>query len=228
MCNESPPLKSNACIVAELERLADAGGLWRLEETASCRNPECGNHGRSIARHPEAYIRRGRPASGNGQYFQCRAYGRRRLVSHPVRLHAEHQTLAADVLSRIANKSPVRGTGRGVRLRSMKTYYPIVDFIYSRCRAYSGAVDRALIDGTLRLPKAIVLETDGQDYTPNWSVTPKECSRNWWSTACAPRSCLECSAPAARRFSSGLMRSVRSRSSLHNRRLVTRSHEGRN
>ena len=168
VCNESPPLKSNACIVAELERLADAGGLWRLEETASCRNPECGNHGRSIARHPEAYIRRGRPASGNGQYFQCKACGRKRLVSHPVRLHAEHQTLAADVLSRIANKSPVRGTGRGVRLKSMKAYYPIVDFIHSRCRAYSGAVDRALIDGTLRLPKDIVVETDGQDYTLNW------------------------------------------------------------
>ena len=26
-CNESPPLKSNPCIVAEIERLADAGGL---------------------------------------------------------------------------------------------------------------------------------------------------------------------------------------------------------
>ena len=169
VCNESPPLKSNACIVAEIERLADAGGLWRLVETVSCRNSACANHGHSIARHPEAYIRRGRPASGSGQYFQCRVCGRKVLVSLPIRLHAEHQTLAADVLSRIANKSPVRGTGRGVRLKSMKAYYPIVDFIHSRCRAYSGAVDRALIDGTLRLPKDLVLETDGQDYTLNWT-----------------------------------------------------------
>jgi len=168
-CNESPPLKSNACIVAEIKRLVDAGGLWRLEETTSCRNPACGNHSRSIALHPEAYIRRGRPATGNGQYFQGKACGRKVLVSHPVRQLADHQTLAADVLGRIANKSPVRGTGRGVRLKSMKAYYPVVDFIYSRCRAYSGAVDRALIDGTLRLPNDLVLETDGQDYTLNWT-----------------------------------------------------------
>ena len=168
-CSESPPLKSNACIVGEIKRLAAASGLWRLDEIASCRNAECENHGRSIARHPGAYRKRGRPASGNGRYFQCKACGRKRLVSMPVRLHEEHQSVAADVLSRIANKSPVRGTARGVRLKSMSGYYPIVDFICSRCRAYSGAVDRALIDGNVRLPKDIVLETDGQDYTLNWT-----------------------------------------------------------
>ena len=168
-CSESPPLKSNACIVGEIKRLAAASGLWRLDELASCRNAECENHGRSIARHPGAYRKRGRPASGNGRYFQCKACGRKRLVSMPVRLHAEHQSVAADVLSRIANKSPVRGTGRGVRLKSMSGYYPIVDFICSRCRAYSGAVDRALIDGNIQLPKDMVLETDGQDYTLNWT-----------------------------------------------------------
>ena len=33
----------------------------------------------------------------------------------------------------------------------MGSYYPILNFIHARCRAYSGAVDRALIDGQLRL-----------------------------------------------------------------------------
>ena len=168
-CNESPPLKSNACIIREIGRLAAASGLWRLDEIASCRNPECENHGRSIAGHPEGYRKRGRRASGNGRYFQCKACGRKRLVSMPVRLHEEHQSVAADVLSRIANKSPVRGTGRGVRLKSMGAYYPIVDFIHTRCRAYSGAVDRTLIDGNIWLSKDMVLETDGQDYTLNWT-----------------------------------------------------------
>ena len=68
-CNESPPLKSNACIVGEIERLVAASGLWRLDEIASCRNPGCENHGRSIARHPEGYRKRGRQASGNGRYY---------------------------------------------------------------------------------------------------------------------------------------------------------------
>ena len=80
VCNESPPLKSNACIVAELERLADVGGLWRLEETASCRNPECGNHGRSIARHPEASAGGACPGSAA---FRRQVYAARGGVSEP-------------------------------------------------------------------------------------------------------------------------------------------------
>lgn len=68
----------------------------------------------------------------------------RLLVSHSVHLQKTHQSLAADVFSRIANKSPVRGTGGGVRLKSTKAYYPIVDFIYSRCRACSGVTGRML------------------------------------------------------------------------------------
>jgi len=46
----------------------------------------------------------------------------------------------------------------------VSAYYPIVDIICWRCRAYSGAVDQALIDGNIRLSTDMVLETDGQEY----------------------------------------------------------------
>ena len=76
--------------------------------------------------------------------------------------------LAADVLSRIVNKAPARGTIRGSGVRSTESYYAVLRFIHSRCRALSGSIDRALIDGRLTLPEEFVTETDAQEYTLNW------------------------------------------------------------
>ena len=167
-CTDNPPVKSNESIVREIERLSDANGVWLLEESASCANEGCDNHGKTIAAHKKAYRKRGKPDSGNGQYYQCKSCGRKTLVSNPTRLHDDHRRLASDVLSRIANKSPLRGSGRGVELKSMNSYYSIINFIHNRCRAHSGAVDRALIDGRLTLPHDLTVETDGQEYTLNW------------------------------------------------------------
>ena len=108
-CSESRPRKSNACVVSEIERLSAAGGLWRLDEIASCRNPECANHGRSIARHPEAYRKRGRRASGNGRYFQCKACGRKRLAAADIQGRARRfQSLVAGSMD-VAKATAVSG-----------------------------------------------------------------------------------------------------------------------
>ena len=50
----------------------------------------------------------------------------------------------------------------------MQDYYPIVDFLHRRCRAYSGRIDRALIDGRLTLPDDMNLQTDAQICRLNW------------------------------------------------------------
>jgi len=89
-------------------------------------------------------------------------------AGEPARLHGKNRKLAADVFSRLANKSPVRGTVRGARLNSPSAYYRILDFIHRRCRAHSGAVDRAFIDGRMRLPQSMCIESDSQVYTLNW------------------------------------------------------------
>ena len=151
-CLDLPPIKSNASIRAEVERLAEASGIWTLEESTGCSNDGCGNHHRPIAFHPEEYRKRGKVKKGDGQYYECKRCGRRFLVSDPLRLHDNSRRYAVDILSRIANKSPVRGSVRGARLKSFDSYYPILDFIYRRCRAYSGRVDRALMDGRMKLP----------------------------------------------------------------------------
>lgn len=52
-CLDLPPIKRNAAIAAEVERLAGESGIWTLEESAACRNDECDNHTRQIGFHPE-------------------------------------------------------------------------------------------------------------------------------------------------------------------------------
>ena len=167
-CGDTPPIKSNTAIAAEVDRLSEESGIWRLEERAACRNGECENSARPIAFHPGEYRKRGKPKSGQGQYYQCKRCGRRTLVSDPVRLHDRNRRHAADLLGRIANKSPVRGAARGGKLRFMRDYYEIVDFLHRRCRAYSAAFDRALIDGRPNLPEDMDIQSDAQVYRLNW------------------------------------------------------------
>jgi len=167
-CGGNPPLKSNAGIAEKIERMLGSESIRRRDEIMGCADTECENHTRPVALHRKRYRKRGSPASGHGHYYECKNCGRRTLVSDPVRLQRNHQALAADIFGRIANKSPVRGAMRGSRCRSMASYYPIVDFIVSRCRACSGAIDRALIEGRRSLPKNLVIESDAQEYTLNW------------------------------------------------------------
>ena len=176
-CKDNPPIKSNASIVSEIQRLAEAGDLWTPEETASCPNPACDNHGLSVANHiwpvarrgETAYVKVGQPKNGRGQRYRCNGCGRKFSITNPIRLHDRNKRLAADIFSRIANKSPGRCAIRGSDVRSTQSYYPIVRFIHARCRSHSGAIDRAFIDGRLRLPERLVIETDAQEYTLNWT-----------------------------------------------------------
>ena len=86
---------------------------------------------------------------------------------------------------------PVRGSG----LESTASYYDILTFIRDRCQAYSGAVDRALIDGKLRLPASMNIESDNQSYTLNW---PSRLDRRNMDLSCY------CSVDAGSRFILGM------------------------
>ena len=166
-CRDNPPIKSNAAITAEIERLTDADGLLRPEEITGCRHEDCENHGLAIAFHRRRYRKDGK-VDGSRQRYECKGCGSKILLSSRTRLSDDHQRMAADVFSRIANKSPVRGTVRGSGLTSTRAYYSILAFIHDRCKAYSGAVDRALMDGRLKLPADMNIESDSQVYTLNW------------------------------------------------------------
>ncbi len=165
-CGLNPPMKSNAGVADEVVRLLGVDGIPRPEESMGCSNAECASHARPFAAHPKLYWRRGKV--DGAQCWQCKSCGRRTLASSPVRLHQRHRALAADMLSRVANKAPGRRASRGAGLKSTASYYPIVNFLLARCRERNGAVDRALMDGRLRLPRDMALESDCQVYTLNW------------------------------------------------------------
>ena len=165
-CGESPPVKSNAAIAEEIARLIETDGLWTLGERTACKNRQCHNFGHSVAHHSKEYTKRGHSASG-GQVYKCKWCHRTVVASTALRLHPRNQKRAADVFSRLANKAPKNGIVRGAELNSSSDYYSIVDFIHARCRAYSVAIDRALLDGRIQLPKSMVVESDAQSYMLN-------------------------------------------------------------
>ena len=167
-CLDLPPVRSNDSIAQEVDRLAQESGIWRIEEVMGCGNEDCENHAHPVGLHPDQYRKRGKPKSGDGQYYQCRGCGRRTLVSDCVRVGDYNKRLAVDILGRVANKAAVRCTVRGARLNSARAYYPMIDFLHRRCRAYSGSVDRAFIDGRLTLPEDMNVQSDAQVYQPNW------------------------------------------------------------
>ena len=167
-CQDNPPMKSNAGIAAEVRRMVESGGALTVEEVLACKNADCAAHGRPIASFRKAYRKKGRTSYG-AQRWQCCLCGGT-LVANPrsTRLRDGNRRLAADVFSRIANKAPVRGTARGAKLKSNTGYYTILDFIHARCRSHNGAIDRGLMDGRLRLPDEMNVQSDAQSYTLNW------------------------------------------------------------
>ena len=166
-CLDNPPMKSNACIASEFERLVDLSGIRTLEEQVACRNDQCENSNRPIGLNRSRYQKRGKAPTG-GQYYRCKACGRIMLVSDAARLRENNRRLAGDVFGRIVNKAPMRRAVNGAGLKSCSAYYRVLDFIHRRCRSYSGAFDRAMIDGRLKLPREINVEADAQVYQLNW------------------------------------------------------------
>ena len=166
-CKDNPPLRSNASIASEVQRMIGLNGFLRLEETEACRNADCANANRPIARYRTNYQKYGCAPNG-GQYYRCKACGRVMLLSARTHLRKNYRRLASDVFGRIVNKAPMRRAVNGAGLKSPGAYYRILNFIHERCQAYSGAFDRAMLDGRLQLPRELNIEADAQVYQLNW------------------------------------------------------------
>ncbi len=166
-CNGKGAIRSNAAIAEEVERIA--GYARPLEYRFACKTGGCANFGLSIGEHRHLYVKRGYYKTPENRYYQCKGCLRRVLVSHKARrIQSGNQALAADVFSRVANKSPVRRTVVGAGLKSCRDYYRIFDFIHRRCREVNGAVTRAFLNGARRLPAQMDIAIDSQSLMVNW------------------------------------------------------------
>ena len=118
-CNGKGAIRSNAAIAEEVERIADYARP--LEHRFACKTEGCANFGLSIGEHRHLYTKYGYYKTPENPYYQCKGCLRRVLVSRKApRIQAKNQARAADVFSRIANKSPIRRTAdrRAGRRRS--------------------------------------------------------------------------------------------------------------
>ena len=181
-CKEKIPIKSNTGIAAEFERITRP--CLTTTEKLACKTPECSNRGNSVGANPKLYCKAGLQSVTGEQLYRCKACKKRLLASDPVRIHPRTQHMASDLFSRVVNKSPVRGTIRGIQINCADTYYSLLDFIHRRCDQLSGIFDRRMIDGEVKLPKALKLSVDVQEYQLNW--TNKQDRRNTqFSTVCS-------------------------------------------
>ena len=166
-CRGKGAIRSNEAIAEEIERIA--GYARPLEHRFACKTRGCANQGLSIGEHRHLYVKRGYYRTPDNPYYQCKACLKRVLVSHKApRIRAGNQALAADVFSRLANKSPMRRTVVGAGLNGCRDYYRIFDFIHRRCREMNGAVTRAFLTGERRLPAAMNIALDSQSLMVNW------------------------------------------------------------
>ena len=166
-CKGKGAVRSNTAIAEEVERIADYARP--LEHRFACKTAGCANEGLSIGEHRHLYIKYGYYKVPGNPIYQCKACLRRVTVSARARrIHGRNQSLAADVFSRIANKSPMRRTVVGAGLRSCADYYTILDFIHRRCSDLNGAVTRSFLTGERRLPTQMNVAVDSQSLMVNW------------------------------------------------------------
>ena len=166
-CNGKGAVRSNAAIAEEIERIA--GYARALEYRFACKTEGCANEGLSIGEHRERYRRHGHYNTPENPYYQCKECLKRVLVSRKVpRIRDGNRALAADVFSRVANKSPMRRTVAGAGLSGNSAYYRILDFIHRRCREMNGAFTRSFLTGERRLPAAMNVAIDSQSLMVNW------------------------------------------------------------
>ena len=172
-CGEYPPLKSNAGIQEELERLY---AYLEPSSEPSCPNTACGNHGVGISAGKVAYQSFGKTAAGAKRY-RCKACGRTFADSPPAtNQRTSHKNKM--IFTLLMNKMPIRRICEAAEVNP-KTVYDKINFLHEQCLAFVAHRERKLLAG---MPiRRLYVGVDRQDYVVNW--TRREDKRNVQLTA---------------------------------------------
>jgi hypothetical protein len=160
-CGEFPPLKSNAGIVEERNRLLQ---VVQARQGPSCPVPACVNHGIPVDGAAGAYQGFGTTRSGSRRY-RCKACRKTFAVGKSTTGHKQpHKNKT--VFALLMNKSPFRRICEVADIHP-ETVYGKIDFLHDQCCAFVAARERRLLQG---LPiRRLYLATDRQDYLINWT-----------------------------------------------------------
>ena len=162
LCEEILPLRSNAGVAEELDRLVS---YLDAKPAPSCPNPACENRDRAIADTPDAYVHYGVTGAGTPRW-RCNACRKIFSVggSPTKKQRITHKN--REVFALLMNKSPMN---RMVEITGLdpKTLYGKIDFIHRQCLAFAASRERQLTQGMV-LPKMYVA-VDRQSFVVNWS-----------------------------------------------------------
>lgn len=160
-CGEYPPIKSNAGIAEEFDRLSH---YLEPPVSASCTNPECENHGVGLDAGSGHYIEFGKTRSGSRRY-RCKACGKTFSVGRStLRQKQPHKNRL--IFSLLMNKMPLKRICETADV-GMATIYAKIEFFYRQCQAFAGARERRLSQGMVI--SRLYVGVDRQDYVVNWS-----------------------------------------------------------
>lgn len=159
-CGEHFPLKSNAAIAHEIERISGYLNLAQLH--VCCLDPQCTNFGVSV-QTPKAYRVHGKSASGAKRYL-CRC-GKTVSVAKPTQWQRDthHNT---DIFKLLVNKMPLSRIVHVLGI-SWEVLYNRIDFIHSQCLAFAAHRESKLSE--MSIPR-LYLSVDRQEYAVNWSA----------------------------------------------------------
>lgn len=158
LCNEFPPIKSNAAIAEELTRLlADLA----LMPDPSCPDESCSNHTVPVGK---GYQSIGLSPSGS-QRYRCNVCKKTFSVGKSTtRQKQPHKNRL--IFSLLMNKSPMRRICEVADIGS-EGLYGKIDFLYRQSLAFAADREKRLLAG-MAIPR-LYIGVDRQDYMVNWN-----------------------------------------------------------
>lgn len=161
-CGEMPPLKSNAGITEELDRISAYLQISKNKSPLACPDSNCLNHTVPVGTK-KAYRSFGTAASG-AKRFQCALC--RKTFSLPKLTQGQHDTHHnIEIFKLLVNKVPLSRIINILDI-SWEVLYHRIDFIHKQCLAFASDRENQLKD----LPiQRLYLAIDKQDYVINWT-----------------------------------------------------------
>lgn len=160
-CGVEFPLKSNVCIVEEVERLAS---YLPPPGPLCCPNKVCTNYaGQVPAGTDGAYASFGKTTIGNPRW-RCNVCGKTfsQNLKAIARQREPHKNKA--IFKLLVNKMPVRRIMEVTDIHP-RTFYNRLDFLHRQCQSFAAGRERALANLPIR---RLYLGVDRQDYLVNW------------------------------------------------------------
>lgn len=161
-CGETPPLKSNAGIVEEIERLS---AYLKPDDGPFCPRDTCANHQNKVPLDaPKAYRSFGTNAHGSKRVQCCLC--KKTFVSSSKPAKGQHDShLNREIFKMLVNQVAL---SRIVKMLSISwaVLYRRIDFIHAQCMAFVARRERRL--STMPIER-LYLAIDAQDYLVNWT-----------------------------------------------------------